>query len=587
MIGKRNATLLAGALVVALAAAALYLTGIAEIPFYTKGEPREALVVWEMAHGASHVLPLRNGTEIPSKPPLYHWLALLASLALGSVSELATRLPSALLAIVAVTGTYVFAATTGRLRSGWLAAVALMFSFEWLRAARSARVDMTLTFFICLALVCFAIMNRSGVTRTRLWIFYAALAAATLGKGPVGLALPAFIIVAFAFTGPLAPGAIPPAASWPARLLARVRNVRDTVVPLHPLPGLAVVVVVVGAWYVAAWVIGGNDFFIKHVLKENLFRVIDPEALDTGHEHGPFYMLPNFLVGALPWSLLAPAVAWWLWRMRPLDATTRYLVVWFLGVIVFYSIPASKRSVYILPAYPAGALLLGLVMGPGPEGAGPRRIAGWAFSFSAVLLAVAGVLTLLVALGVPLERLIAPLLDAKDQQGAQAALLALRAHRWVVFGAAVAILAGAAGTIRSAPGAHWLRASVAFTVSLLALYAGVIGPVERGIASSRTFKPFLAAVRERIGSADLGFVCAFDYGAVFYAERHVPLLLDEDECKDPAKRAATLAAPRTPYLLLWEEDAERAGAQLRILVRSTGTGTQGRDRMVLAAPAGG
>src|SRR5882757_2714286 len=128
MSGKRNATLLAGALVVALAAAALYLTGIAEIPFYTKGEPREALVVWEMAHGASHVLPLRNGTEIPSKPPLFHWLALLASLALGTVSELATRLPSALLAIAAVTGTYVFAATTGRLRSGWLAAVALMFS---------------------------------------------------------------------------------------------------------------------------------------------------------------------------------------------------------------------------------------------------------------------------------------------------------------------------------------------------------------------------------------------------------------------------------------------------------------------------
>src|SRR5260221_1879969 len=129
MIGKRNATLLAGALVVALAAAALYLTGIAEIPFYTKGEPREALVVWEMSHGASHILPLRNGTEIPSKPPFFHWLALLASLALGAVSELSTRLPSALLAIGAVTGTYLFGAITGRIRSGWLASVALMVSF--------------------------------------------------------------------------------------------------------------------------------------------------------------------------------------------------------------------------------------------------------------------------------------------------------------------------------------------------------------------------------------------------------------------------------------------------------------------------
>jgi hypothetical protein len=196
------------------------------------------------------------------------------------------------------------------------------------------------------------------------------------------------------------------------------------------------------------------------------------------------------------------------------------------------------------------------------------------------------VITLLVALGVPLEALVAPLLDAKDQQGAQAALLALRANRWLVFAAAVAILGGAAGTIKSAPGAHWLRASIAFTVALLALYAGVIAPVERGIAQSRTFKPFLAEVRERIGGADLGFFCAFDYGAVFYAERHVPLLLDEDECKDPARRAAALAAPRTPYLLLWEDDAERAAAQLQVLLRSTGTGTQGRARMVLAAPVG-
>ena len=157
-----------------------------------------------------------------------------------------------------------------------------------------------------------------------------------------------------------------------------MRAVLDTAWALQPIRGLAAVLVIVGSWYVAAWVIGGNDFFVKHVLKENLFRVIDPDALDTGHEHGPFYMLPNFLVGALPWSLLVPAIAWWLWRMRPLDATTRYLVVWFLGVIVFYSIPASKRSVYILPAYPAGALLLGLVLGsrPGRRRATADRAAG-------------------------------------------------------------------------------------------------------------------------------------------------------------------------------------------------------------------
>jgi 4-amino-4-deoxy-L-arabinose transferase-like glycosyltransferase len=585
LFGKPTSKLLAGAAAVVVVCAALYLTGLAEIPFYTKGEPREALVVWEMENGTSLVLPLRNGTEIPSKPPFFHWLGLLASLALGEVSELSTRLPSALLAILAVAGTYMFGATTGRIRSGWLAAMALAFSFEWLRAARIARVDMTLTFFLCAALLCFAIMQRSGVTRARLWIFYGSIAAATLGKGPVGIALPAFVIGAFAFLSPLAPGAVPAEAGFFPRLVARVRATFATAWSLRPLHGLAAVLLVVGSWYVAAWVIGGNDFFIKHVLKENLFRVIDPDALDTGHEHGPFYLPPHFVVGALPWSLLLPAVAWWLWRMRPLDATTRYLVVWFVGVIVFYSIPASKRSVYILPAYPAGALLLGLVLGPGPEGDGPRKLAGWAFSASAIVLAVAGLLTLLIALGVPLDALVSPLLEPKDQQGVHAALVALRDQPWVVLGAALAILAGAAGTVHAARGAHWLRASVAFTVALLALYAGVIAPVERGIAESRTLKPFLAEVRERVGTERLGFFCAFDYGAVFYAQRHVPVLLDEEGCADPTRRRATLASPDAPpYVLLWEDEAVRAGDHVDVLVHSEGTGPKGRARMALATP---
>jgi len=263
----------------------------------------------------------------------------------------------------------------------------------------------------------------------------------------------------------------------------------------------------------------------------------------------------------------------------------RYLVVWFVGVIVFYSIPASKRSVYILPAYPAAALLLGLVLGPGPEGDGPRRIAGWALLASAAGLALVALVALLVVLGVPFDVLLAPLLEPKDQQGVVAALDALREHGWLVAGAALAILAGAAGTAVAAPGAHWLRASVAFTVALVALYAGIVAPVERGLARSRTLKPFLAEVRERIGDAELAFFCTFDYGAVYYAGRHVRMLLTEERCRDEAARRAVLAAPETPrYLLLWEDQVRGSAAQLDVLLHSTGKGPKGRTRMVLASP---
>jgi len=64
----------------------LYFFDLGRAPFFDKQEPREALVVWEINHSGSWILPLRNGNEIPSKPPLYHWLAALVSQALNQMN---------------------------------------------------------------------------------------------------------------------------------------------------------------------------------------------------------------------------------------------------------------------------------------------------------------------------------------------------------------------------------------------------------------------------------------------------------------------------------------------------------------------
>ena len=83
----------------------LYMWQLGELPFYTKGQPREATVVWEIYTHGEWILPLRNGHLIPSKPPLFHWLGALCSFALGELSEFTIRLPSAILAIVGDTRT--------------------------------------------------------------------------------------------------------------------------------------------------------------------------------------------------------------------------------------------------------------------------------------------------------------------------------------------------------------------------------------------------------------------------------------------------------------------------------------------------
>src|SRR6266446_3892204 len=74
-------------LVVVAAWAGLELYGLGKAPFHTKGEPREALVVWEMTHGGGWILPRRNGVELPSKPPLFHWLGAITSLIHGDTDE--------------------------------------------------------------------------------------------------------------------------------------------------------------------------------------------------------------------------------------------------------------------------------------------------------------------------------------------------------------------------------------------------------------------------------------------------------------------------------------------------------------------
>ena len=78
-------------------------------------------------------MPLRNGTEIPSKPPLFHWLGAPLSKALGRVDELSIRLPSALLGTLGVLLTYLTGVRFWGEEAGVTAALVPATSFEWWR----------------------------------------------------------------------------------------------------------------------------------------------------------------------------------------------------------------------------------------------------------------------------------------------------------------------------------------------------------------------------------------------------------------------------------------------------------------------
>src|SRR5439155_59430 len=124
--------------------AALSLAGVSRIPFYTRGEPREGLVVQEMVKTDAWLVPVRPDDEPARKPPLYYWAAATALTLLPARPELALRLPSAALGAAAVLATWATARVGFGATVGLPAALVLATSFEWVRAATSARVDMAL-----------------------------------------------------------------------------------------------------------------------------------------------------------------------------------------------------------------------------------------------------------------------------------------------------------------------------------------------------------------------------------------------------------------------------------------------------------
>ncbi|MBI3303688.1 MAG: glycosyltransferase family 39 protein, partial [Deltaproteobacteria bacterium] len=234
----------------------LYFWELGQIPFYNYEESKEALVVWEMVNGGGWILPLRNGIEIPLKPPLFHWCGALIALISGKVNEFAVRSPSAFFATATVLLTFFFGQRLWNWRVGLFAALALATSPEWVRWATYARSDMVLVFFLTAAGVTFFQLWQERATRRRtLYLFYLSVGLATLAKGPLGLVLPGLVVLFFLGV---------------SRELHFIRQMRL-------VEGAVIVFLAAASWYLLAWWQAGDAFFRRQILDENLYRFLENE----------------------------------------------------------------------------------------------------------------------------------------------------------------------------------------------------------------------------------------------------------------------------------------------------------------------
>ena len=365
-------------------AALLLLPGLGSLDLWAPDEPRYAQVAEELRAGEAGwrgALLLHLGGDVyDQKPPLYFWLAALAGWPEGRVGERAARLPSALAGLGCVALTARLGARLLGPASGTLGAALLLTTGEFARLARRAQLDVLLTFFVLATFAAFVrIEERPGLPRPRDLVFlHGALGLAALVKGPVGLLIPVLAMVGFAL--------------WEGRAARLARLARPALLALSLGPALA--------WLAAcAWLAPAG--YLAGAVGENLFGRF---FLGSSHARPAWYYLEQLPAGFLPWTLLWPVAACFGARRalapgaEPGRARAwRLLVAWAGTGLLFFSASAGKRGLYLLPLYPAGALLcadaaIGLL-------AGRRREPPWARAvFAVLLLAVLGAAAALPAL---------------------------------------------------------------------------------------------------------------------------------------------------------------------------------------------
>ena len=312
--------------------------------FYSKGEPREAVVAYTMVEHGNWILPINNGGDIPYKPPFFHWCIALFSLLQGHVSEFTSRLPSALALVAMSVGGFVFFAKRKNANMALLATLLSLTAFEVHRAGINCRVDMVNTAFMVGALFLMFRWWERG-KHTMPWLAILCMSGATLTKGPVGMLLPCAVMGLFMLTQRESLWSI----VWRLGLTALL----SLVLPL--------------CWYYAAYLQGGDEF-LRLVKEENIDRLLGKMAYES-HENPFWYNFVTLITGWLPYTLLFVfslfVLPWkrfsksgFMQSVRRAEPMQVFVWLAFGLILFFYCIPKSKRSVYLLPCYPFMAWLM-------------------------------------------------------------------------------------------------------------------------------------------------------------------------------------------------------------------------------------
>ncbi|MBV6321029.1 glycosyltransferase family 39 protein [Duganella violaceipulchra] len=501
----------------------LYVLGVRTL--VPPDEGRYAEMAREMFATGDWVTTRLNGIKYFEKPPLQTWMNA-ASFAVFGLGEWQARLWTGLCGLGGVlltgyAGNRVFGA-----RAGFYAALALGSSLFWVASGQIDSLDMSLSGMMTVVLCAVMVAQRdgAGAAERRNWMLvcWAGMALAVLAKGLIGLVLPGAVLVLYsALSGDL--------AIWKR---------------LHLGKGLLLFFAVATPWFVLVALRNPEQpyFFFVHEHWERFF-------LKTHHREGAWYYFFVMLVpGIVPWLGLLPQALWGAVRRERngVFQPKLLLLIWTVFIFFFFSYSSSKLPGYILPIFPALALLIAVDL----ENASRRS-----------LMIAAG---LLVLIGVAGVAAVPQMVTMAVRHPEETALL--EAYQpWVLMAGIVAAAGGALALLHAR---HLRRDLTVLTMAIAGFVATQLiltgfepyGKMRAGKAVALKMLPELKP------DTKIYSVSTYEQSMTFYLQRTVVLVDYWDEFTFGLRQQPELSIPTVDaFVVQWNEHIKQGVKVLAIL----------------------
>lgn len=347
--------------------ACLFFVGLGRLPLLEPDEGRNAEVAREMLVSRDWITPHYDHLTYLDKPAFLFWMIAGTFEGFG-ISEWSARFPSALLALATAVLVWVMARRMSGRNLGLQAGIILATSPLVFVFARFAIFDFPLTFFVALALYLFWLSSQSAFSRPSLDAgAFAAMAIATLIKGPVGFLLPLISLAVY------------------QALLGKPRDLRK----VHWAAGWIIFLAITLPWFIEVSL--RNPGFARYAFwEESLHRFFSGTHMHRSA--GPWYYIPVYLAGFFPWSFFLLFAGWsrrarWRALRRNELQPVLFLLSWAGVIFVFFSISHSKLPGYVLPAVPALSILTAIAW-QDVNRAEPAQVPDWLSGGFAVMILV-------------------------------------------------------------------------------------------------------------------------------------------------------------------------------------------------------